>query len=71
MDKHELLKNLINQRIEISAKLSIVRQLIQLGKIVDENYLNRLIERYNYLDKMIKELEKLNELPRTGGIKRK
>lgn len=58
MDKHELLKNLINQRIEISAKLSIVRQLIQLGKIVDENYLNRLIERYNYLDKMIKELEK-------------
>jgi hypothetical protein len=30
-----------------------------------------LIERYNYLDKMIKELEKLNELPRTGGIKRK
>jgi hypothetical protein len=59
MDKHELLKNLINQRIEISAKLSIVRQLIQLGKIVDENYLNRLIERYNYLDKMIKELEKL------------
>jgi len=59
---YEVLSRIVNERIEVKAKLSMVSYLLRGKKIVSNDDINYLLDKLSNLDKIEEELkEKLKE----------
>lgn len=55
MDKKELKEQIIAKRMETKAKLEVLRAL---GAVKFDRQIDKLLDRLNYLDRLLGELEK-------------